>query len=158
MTNSFTELRSRASSVRSTSALQWWVFLFLHGKTHDPPIHLLVLYPPFQPSVSIHSFCVCPQRDYIIKWHDYSLYIQPAHLQWLQWTTHRGPLFPSVTLLWKNLPFAREGNSVETRTLHLTLLKFVQVGKLQFSGKFPSYRFIHSPPLQRVCASQTLCS
>lgn len=94
MTNSFTELRSRASSVRSTSALHWRGF-FCMGKLMILQSTCFCSIHFFQPSVSIHSFCVCPQSDYIIKLHNCSLYIQPAH---------RGPLFPSATLLWRNLP------------------------------------------------------
>lgn len=62
MTNSFTDLRSHASSVHSTSVLQRRKFFCL-GKLMIVWIHLFVLYPLF-PSICIHPFvlCVHPQK------------------------------------------------------------------------------------------------
>lgn len=152
MTNSFSSGLALLP-LAPTSALQWQGF-FLHGKTHDPPVHLLVLYLLVQPSVSILSFCVCPQSHFIIKWQDYSLYIQPAQWWWLQWTTHMEVHYSPVSHCCEGVCLC------QTRTQHLTLIRFLQVGKLQFYGKFPPmvlsirHLFCVSAPARRSAHKQ----
>lgn len=87
MTNSFTGLRSHASSVHSMSVLQRRDF-FCMGKLMIVSVHLLVLYPLFS---SIHSFCAFIPKattlsnDTILG---YTFNVRPLN------PTHVDPLFP----------------------------------------------------------------